>query len=90
MPSPWVWRRSLRRAPCAGPGFVPRRRWLRMRPVRRRQAHGLAQADAEALIRDHGATAYSEARERERGSAEGEIARRPELVLVTTATGQRK
>jgi hypothetical protein len=60
------------------------------RTVRRRQAHGLAQADAEALIRDHGATAYSEARERERGSAEGEIARRPELVLVTTATGQRK
>jgi hypothetical protein len=37
-------------------------RWLR----RRRQAERLALADAEALIRDHGAEAYSEARERER------------------------
>src|SRR5271167_4374517 len=36
--------------------------WLR----RRRQAERLAQADAEALIRDHGAEAYREARERER------------------------
>ena len=32
--------------------------WLR----RRRQAERLAQADAEALIRDHGAEAYGEAR----------------------------
>ena len=37
--------------------------WLR----RRRQAQRLAQADAEALIRDHGAEAYSEARQRESG-----------------------
>ncbi len=37
-------------------------RWLR----RRRQAAHLAQADAEALVRDHGAEAYSEARQRER------------------------
>ena len=37
-------------------------RWLR----RRRLAERLALADAEALIRDHGAEAYSEARERER------------------------
>ena len=36
--------------------------WLR----RRRQAERLAQADAEALIRDHGAEAYGEARQRER------------------------
>ncbi len=36
--------------------------WFR----RRRQAYGLAQADAEALIRDHGGEAYSEARQRER------------------------
>ena len=36
--------------------------WLR----RRRQAERLAQADAEALIRDHGAEAYREARQRER------------------------
>ncbi len=36
--------------------------WLR----RRRQAERLAQADAEALVRDHGAEAYREARERER------------------------
>ena len=36
--------------------------WLR----RRRQAARLAQADAEALIHDHGAAAYREARERER------------------------
>jgi len=36
--------------------------WLR----RRRQAELLAQADAEALVRDHGAEAYREARERER------------------------
>ena len=36
--------------------------WLR----RRRQAERLAQADAAALIRDHGAEAYSEARQRER------------------------
>ena len=36
--------------------------WLR----RRRQAERLAQVDAEALIRDHGAGAYSEARQRER------------------------
>ncbi len=35
--------------------------WLR----RRRQAERLAQADAEALIRDHGAEAYGEARQRE-------------------------
>ncbi len=32
----------------------------------RQVARRLAQADAEALIRDHGATAYREARERER------------------------
>jgi hypothetical protein len=38
------------------------RRWLR----RRQDARRLAQADAEALIRDHGAEAYREARERER------------------------
>ncbi len=36
--------------------------WLR----RRRQAERLAQGDAKALIRDHGAEAYSEARQRER------------------------
>ena len=36
--------------------------WLR----RRRQAERLAQADAEALVRDHGAEAYGEARRRER------------------------
>ena len=36
--------------------------WLR----RRRQAERLAQADAEALIRDHGGEAYREARQRER------------------------
>ena len=37
-------------------------RWFR----RHQEAHRLAQADAEALIRDHGAAAYREARERER------------------------
>jgi spermidine synthase len=37
-------------------------RWFR----RRQEAHRLAQVDAEALIRDHGAEAYREARERER------------------------
>jgi len=36
--------------------------WLR----RRQDARRLAQADAEALIRDHGAEAHSEARQRER------------------------
>jgi hypothetical protein len=36
--------------------------WLR----RRQEARRLAQADAEALIRDHGAGAYSEARQRQR------------------------
>jgi hypothetical protein len=36
--------------------------WLR----RRREAHRLAQADADALIRDHGVDAYIEARRRER------------------------
>ena len=36
--------------------------WLR----RRQEARRLAQADAEALIRDYGAAAYREARERER------------------------
>ena len=36
--------------------------WLR----RRQQAARLAQADAEALIRDHGAEAWREARQRER------------------------
>jgi len=40
--------------------MVPR--WLR----RRQDARRLAQADAEALIGDHGAEAYSEARQRER------------------------
>ncbi len=39
-----------------------RRQWLR----RRREARRLAQADAEALYRDHGVDAYSEARKRER------------------------
>jgi hypothetical protein len=33
---------------------------------RRQDARRLAQADGEALIRDHGAEAYREARERER------------------------
>ncbi len=37
-------------------------RWFRQR----QKAHWLAQADAEALIRDHGGGAYSEARQRER------------------------
>ena len=37
-------------------------RWLR----RRREAERLAQADAEALIRDHGGRAYVEARWRQR------------------------
>ena len=37
-------------------------RWIR----RRQDARRLAQLDAEALIRDHGAEAYREARERER------------------------
>ncbi len=37
-------------------------RWFRQR----QKAHWLAQADAEALIRDHGGGAYSEARRRER------------------------
>jgi hypothetical protein len=36
--------------------------WLR----RRQEARRLAQADAEALIRDYGAEAYREARQRER------------------------
>src|SRR5208283_4800412 len=36
------------------------------RVKRRQQAERLAQADAEALIRDHGDEAYSEARQRER------------------------
>ncbi len=36
--------------------------WLR----RRRQAERLAQAAAEAMIRDHGGEAYGEARQRER------------------------
>ena len=36
--------------------------WLR----RRQEARRLAKADAEALIRDHGGEAYSEARQRER------------------------
>jgi|SRR5271166_4817634 len=37
-------------------------RWLR----RRRRAERLAQVDAAALVRDHGAEAYGEARQRER------------------------
>jgi hypothetical protein len=37
-------------------------RWLR----RRQEGRRLAQADAEALIRDHGGEAYGEARRRER------------------------
>ena len=37
-------------------------RWLR----RRQQAERLVKADAEALVRDHGAEAYGEARQRER------------------------
>ena len=37
-------------------------RWLR----RRQEARRLTQADAEALVRDHGAEAYGEARRRER------------------------
>jgi hypothetical protein len=36
-------------------------RWLQ----RDQEAQRLAQADADALIRDHGAEAYREARERE-------------------------
>ena len=40
---------------------------MMLRRLRRRQeARRLAQADAEVLIKDHGAEAYREARERER------------------------
>jgi hypothetical protein len=39
---------------------------MMLRWLRRREAHRLAQADAEAPIRDHGAEAYREARQRER------------------------
>jgi len=51
-------------------------RWL----CRRQEARRLAQADAEALIRDHGAEAYREARQRERdvGPARRDDSRRPD------------
>ncbi len=44
------------------PAVAAMLQWLR----RRRQAERLAQADAKVLVRDHGAEAYREARERER------------------------
>jgi hypothetical protein len=70
------------------------RRWLR----RRQEAHRLAQADAEALIRDHRAEAYREAWERERdvilpgrnnGRADGNpylLRVRANVVTVSTTT----
>jgi hypothetical protein len=69
-------------------------RWLR----RRQEARRLAQADAEALIRDHGAEAYREARERERDviltDGTTHAGRKPEhwrrvALIVARMTGKR-
>ena len=69
-------------------------RWLRCRQEARR----LAQADAEALIRDHGAEAYREARERERDviltDGTTHAGRKPEhwrrvALIVAKRTGKR-
>ncbi len=49
-----------------GSGMLSWLRNRRERIKRRQQVQRLAQADAEALIRDHGGEAYSEARQRER------------------------
>ena len=55
-----------RRRACSagrrGGQFHKTLQWLRCR----REAERLAEADAEALIRDHGAEAYGKARQRER------------------------
>jgi hypothetical protein len=62
-------------------------RWLR----RRQEARRLAQADAEALIRDHGAEAYSKARQREHGASSDAIVKHWRLVALAIAkkTGER-
>lgn len=58
--------------------------WLR----RRQEALRLAQADAEALIREHGIDAYAEARKREREGTEPERSSRVALA-VAKVTGHR-
>jgi hypothetical protein len=56
--------------------------WLR----RRQEAHRLAQADAEALIRDHGAEAHREERERDRDVTmpDGTTPRRPDAGALAS------
>src|SRR5271166_5336853 len=53
---------TIEPSPVRVRGLTKLLQWLR----RRRQTERRAQADAEALIRDHGGEAYSEARQRER------------------------
>jgi len=61
--------------------------WLR----RRQEAHRLAQADAEALIRDHGAGAYSEARQYEYEASSDAMVKHWRRVALAIAkkTGER-
>ena len=61
--------------------------WLR----RRQDARRLAQADAEALIRDHGAEAYSKARQREREASSDAMVKHWRRVALAIAkkTGKR-
>jgi len=61
--------------------------WLR----RRQEARRLAQADAEALIRDHGAEAYSEACRREREASSDAMVKHWRRVALAIAkkTGER-
>ncbi len=56
-------------------------RWLR----RRQQAERLALADAEALIRDHGAGAYGEARQRQQDAHNAETFAHSGRVIRTVA-----
>ncbi len=57
--------------------------WLR----RRRDARRLAQVDSEALVRDHGAEAYGEARRRERDVVLPDGT--PHALIVARMTGKR-
>jgi hypothetical protein len=62
-------------------------RWLR----RGQDARRLAQADAEALIRDHGAEAYSKARQREHEASSDAMVKHWRRVVLAIAkkTGKR-
>ena len=73
--------------PEGGGQFHKTLQWLRCR----REAERLAEADAEALIRDHGAEAYGKALARAcRGPARRDNPCRPDAGVLTARRGRSK